>query len=146
MAKAKAAASKNVNVSVESAKSSKPVKSVTAPVKGAKAAEKEVKPVVAKVEKVAKVKAPKAPTKADAARAMFASMAGSERKDVIAAFKSQIGLSENAAATYYQNIKAKAGKAAVAPVAAAKEAEPVAEIVEAGEPVAEGQSAEAAAE
>lgn len=101
------------------AKSTKPaVKASTkpvAPVKGAKAAAKEATPAVVKAPKVAKepkVKAPKAPTKADNARSIFESMAGAQRKDVIAAFRTQVGLSEAAAATYYQNIKAKQAGAA----------------------------------
>lgn len=87
----------------------------TAPVKGAKAAVKEATPAVVKTPKVAKepkVKAPKAPTKADNARSIFESMAGAARKDVIAAFRTQVGLSDAAAATYYQNIKAKQAGAA----------------------------------
>lgn len=108
------------------AKSTKPAaKASTKPValvKGAKASAKEATPAVVKAPKAAKepkVKAPKAPSKADNARAIFESMAGSARKDVIAAFRSQVGLSDAAAATYYQNIKAKAGKSGA--VAAAKE-------------------------
>jgi hypothetical protein len=81
----------------------------TAPVKGAKAAVKEATPAVVKTPKV---KAPKAPTKADNARSIFESMAGAARKDVIAAFRTQVGLSDAAAATYYQNIKAKQAGAA----------------------------------
>ena len=97
------------------AKSTKPAAKAstkpTAPVKGAKAAAKEATPAVVKAPKVAKepkVKAPKAPTKADNARSIYESMAGSPRKDVIAAFKAQIGLSDAAAATYFQNIRSKA--------------------------------------
>lgn len=83
----------------------------TAPVKGAKAAVKEATPAVVKTPKV---KAPKAPTKADNARSIFDSMPGAARKDVIAAFRTQVGLSDAAAATYYQNIKAKQAGAAAA--------------------------------
>jgi len=109
MSKSKAVAS----VTTPAAKSVKP----TAPVKGAKAAEKVVAPAVVKVPKEAKVKAPKVhvETKADKARVLFTSMTGSARKDVVKAFQEQIGLTEAAAATYYQNIKAKS--AAVAPAA-----------------------------
>lgn len=99
------------------------VAAVKAPVKGAKAAEKEATPAVVKAPKAPKaVKEPKphVETKADKARAIFASMnatAPAARKDVIAAFTG-LGLSNAAAATYYQNIKS---KSAAAPVAAAKD-------------------------
>jgi hypothetical protein len=73
-----------------------------------------------KVAKPAKVKAVKVPkekkeTKADQARVIFTRLAGSARKDVVAAFQSEIGLSAAAAATYFQNIK----KSASAPAATA---------------------------
>jgi hypothetical protein len=112
----KTAATEVVNVTVETAKAS-------APAKGAKAAAKEATPAVVKAPKVkeAKVKAPRAETKADKARALFTSMAGSARKDIVKAFQEQLSLSEAGAATYYQNIKAKAGTSSAAPVAAAKE-------------------------
>lgn len=109
MSKSQAAAS----ATKPTAKTTKP----TAPVKGAKAATKEATPAVVKAPKVAKepkVKAPKAPTKADNARSIFDSMPGAARKDVIAAFRTQVGLSDAAAATYYQNIKAKQAGAAAA--------------------------------
>lgn len=111
MSKSKAVAS-NATVS---AKSTKPAVKSAAPAKGAKAAAKEATPAVVKAPKEAKVKAPKVhvETKADKARALFTSMAGTARKDVVKAFQDQIGLTEAAAATYYQNIKAKASKAAV---------------------------------
>lgn len=54
--------------------------------------------------------APKAPSKADVARAIFAEMTGAARKDVIARFISEAGLTKAGAATYYQNLK-KAAKA-----------------------------------
>lgn len=96
------------------------IAAVKAPVKGAKAAEKEATPAVVKAPKAVKEPKPHVETKADKARAIFASMnatAPAARKDVIAAFTG-LGLSNAAAATYYQNIKS---KSAVAPVAAAKD-------------------------
>jgi hypothetical protein len=81
------------------------VAKAAAPVKGAKAATKEATPAVVKAPKV---KAPRAETKADKARALFTSMSGSPRKDIVKAFQEQLSLSEAGAATYYQNIKAKA--------------------------------------
>lgn len=78
---------------------------------------------VAKAEKDAKRKAEaaerreaKGPTKASQAAEIYASMtaAGKERKDIIAAFKTQLLMSDNGAATYYQNCKAKAAKPASA--------------------------------
>lgn len=79
--------------------------------------------------KAVKEKAPKAPkepkphveTKADKARAIFARMNGSARKDVVKAFQDEIGLSAAASATYFQNIKSANARAA------AKAAEPVTE-------------------
>jgi hypothetical protein len=117
----KTAATEVVNVTVETVKAS--AKAKAAPAKGAKAAAKEATPAVVKAPKVkeAKVKAPRAETKADKARALFTSMAGSARKDIVKAFQEQLSLSEAGAATYYQNIKAKAGTSGAAPVAAAKE-------------------------
>jgi hypothetical protein len=84
----------------------------TAPAKGAKAATKKVE----KAPKAAKVKVEKAPkvakeTKADKARAIYARLTGSARKDVVAAFQTEIGLSAAASATYFQNIKASLAKA-----------------------------------
>lgn len=58
-----------------------------------------------------KEKAPRGPTKMDQAREIFTSMAGSERKDIVAAFQEKVGLSAAASATYYQNIKSANAKA-----------------------------------
>lgn len=62
----------------------------------------------------------KSQTKADKARAIFADMNGKPgvaRKDVIAAIQIQCELKPRAAATYYQNAKAKAGLVAHKPKA-----------------------------
>jgi hypothetical protein len=47
-------------------------------------------------------KADKEPSKMDLAKSMYYSMAGSQRKDVIAAFMNEIGLTKAGASTYYQ--------------------------------------------
>lgn len=85
-----------------------------APVKGAAAAKKEAPAKEPKAKATPAPKADKAPTKADKARAIFTKMTGQgkERKDIVAAFESEVGLSHAAAATYYQNIKTAAAKAA----------------------------------
>ena len=89
----------------------------TAPAKGAKAAaKKEAKPAKVKAEKPAKVKAEKPAkvakeTKADKARVIYGRMAGAARKDVVAAFQAELGLSAAGSATYFQNIKASLAKA-----------------------------------
>lgn len=63
----------------------------------------------AKGSKTAEVKEPKAPSKMDLARAVFAEMPGASRKDVIARFVAEVGLTEKGASTYYQSIKGKRG-------------------------------------
>jgi hypothetical protein len=50
-------------------------------------------------------KAAKEPSKKDRTIAIFKSMAGSPRKDIIAALKTQLGLSDACCNTYYQNVK-----------------------------------------
>lgn len=58
----------------------------------------------------AEKKAAKGPTKMDQARTIFDTMSanGAARKDIIAAFKAQLLMSDNGAATYYQTCKNKA--------------------------------------
>lgn len=53
----------------------------------------------------APVKAAKEPSKKDRTIAIFKSMAGSARKDIIAKMKTDLGLSDAGANTYYQNCK-----------------------------------------
>lgn len=74
-----------------------------------KAAEPEVTPAV------------KEPSKKDRTIAVFQSMSGKPRKEVIAALKTDIGLSQACANTYYQLCKS--GKWGTAPVAAAPAAQ-----------------------
>ena len=81
-------------------------KSITTAKKPAKkAAPKKaaVKKVPAK--KASVKKAAKPESKAEKARAIFKMMKGAARKDVIAAFMKDAGLSKAGASTYFQNIK-----------------------------------------
>lgn len=78
-----------------------PAKKPAAPAKAAPA-----KKAAVKVEKV-EAEAPKKVNKMATAIIVFERMqkAGSARKDIIAAFQSEVGLTKAGAATYYQNIK-----------------------------------------
>ncbi|MCK5018348.1 MAG: hypothetical protein KAS32_14920 [Candidatus Peribacteraceae bacterium] len=58
-----------------------------------------------KAKSTVKVNNTKKPNKKAAARDIFVKLVGKSRKEVIAAFKSEIGLSGNGASTYYQNFK-----------------------------------------